>query len=59
MVNGGKYRLGFIDYDFYKNIIDQAAEMGVCAVKLNWLGEPTMHKNLVDMVRYAKRKGYN
>ncbi len=56
-VNGGKYELGFIDRSLYENLIDQAAEIGVEALKLNWLGEPTMHRNLADMVRYAKKKG--
>ncbi|MDP4183179.1 MAG: radical SAM protein [Bacillota bacterium] len=56
-VNGEKLKTGFIDFEFYKDIIDQAVDMGVKAVKLNWLGEPTMHKDLANMIRYAKDKG--
>ncbi len=56
-VNGGKFETGFIDFELYKNLIDQAVAIGVKAVKLNWLGEPTLHKRLVDMVKYAKEKG--
>lgn len=56
-VSGGKFETGFMDFSFYKKLIDQAAQIGVKAVKLNWLGEPTMHKDLVKMVTYAKEKG--
>lgn len=42
------------DFDLYKRIIDEAADLGVFAVKLYWLGEPLMNPRIVDMVRYAK-----
>ena len=28
-----------------------------CAIKLNWRGEPTLHKDLIEMIVYAKEKG--
>ncbi|WP_430883981.1 radical SAM/SPASM domain-containing protein [Fusibacter sp. JL216-2] len=43
--------------DVYKKIIDEAAEIGVYSIKLNWLGEPMVHPDIVEMVRYAKEKG--
>lgn len=39
------------------SLIDQAAEMGVPSIKLNWRGEPMMHPNLIEIIRYAKEKG--
>ena len=45
------------DFDLYKRLIDEAADIGVYALKLNWLGEPLMNPRIVDMVRYAKEKG--
>jgi radical SAM protein with 4Fe4S-binding SPASM domain len=41
----------------YAMIIDQVVEGGGLAVKLNYNGEPTVHKDLVWQVEYAKRKG--
>jgi radical SAM protein with 4Fe4S-binding SPASM domain len=52
-----KLKLGYMDFELYKNLIDQAAKIGVYSIKLNWLGEPLMHPRLVDMVKYAKEQG--
>ncbi len=41
----------------FKNIIDQAVDMGVPSIKLNYRGEPLMHPKLYRMVEYAKQKG--
>jgi radical SAM protein with 4Fe4S-binding SPASM domain len=46
-----------MDLDTYKKIIDEAAEIGVYSIKLNWRGESLINKNIVEMVRYAKEKG--
>jgi radical SAM protein with 4Fe4S-binding SPASM domain len=45
------------DFELYKRLIDEATELGVYALKLNWLGEPLMNPRIVDMVRYAKNRG--
>ena len=45
------------DFELYKRIIDEAADIGVYAIKLNWQGEPLMNPRIVDMVGYAKEKG--
>lgn len=45
------------DFSLYQRLIDEAAKLGIYAVKLNWLGEPLMNPRIVDMVRYAKSKG--
>lgn len=52
-----KLRLGFMDVEAYKAVIDEAIELGVSSVKLNWLGEPLLHPRIVEMVAYAKEKG--
>ena len=52
-----RYHAGLMDYELYKKIIDEAAEIGAYAIKLNWRGEPLLHPQVVDMVRYAKEKG--
>jgi radical SAM protein with 4Fe4S-binding SPASM domain len=47
----------YIDKEAYMDIIDQAVEHGVKAVKLQYLGEPLLHKDVVFQVEYAKKKG--
>ena len=52
-----KKSLGFMDFEFYKRIIDEGVKKGLCSIKLNWRGEPLMHPKLPQMIRYAKAKG--
>ena len=48
---------GFMDVEFAKMIIDQAARSGTKSIKLNWRGESGLHKGLEDLIRYAKQAG--
>lgn len=41
----------------YKDIIDQATAAGVRSIKLSFLGEPLLHKDVIWQVQYAKEKG--
>jgi radical SAM protein with 4Fe4S-binding SPASM domain len=52
---GGK---GFMSFDTFKKIIDEGAEYGLCAIKLNsgGRGEPLLNKSLPEMVAYAKKR---
>lgn len=50
-------KVGFMDFKLYKSLIDQGAENGLCSVKLNYLGEPLIHPDVVRQVRYTKEKG--
>jgi radical SAM protein with 4Fe4S-binding SPASM domain len=49
--------LGLMTREEYANIIDQGVEHGLKSIKLNYLGEPLAHKDVVWQVAYAKRKG--
>lgn len=55
--NSENFNVCNMDIKQYKNIIDQAVDIGVYAVKLNFRGEPLVHKDIVEMVEYAKEKG--
>jgi len=55
--NKSKFNISSMDLETFKKIIDEAVEIGVYSIKLNWLGEPLVHPNIVDMVKYAKAKG--
>jgi radical SAM protein with 4Fe4S-binding SPASM domain len=57
MERGSPITSRHFDYELYKRIIDEAVQVGVCAVKLNWRGEPLMNPRIADMIRYAKEKG--
>lgn len=50
---------GFMSLDLFKKIIDEGAEHGLCAIKLNSgeRGEPLLNKFVDKMVAYAKDKG--
>ena len=43
--------------NLFENIVDQAVDMGVPSIKLNYRGEPLMHPKLYKMIEYAKKKG--
>jgi radical SAM protein with 4Fe4S-binding SPASM domain len=48
--------MGVIDFEFFKNIVDQADEMGTGAVTIASRGEPTMHKKYAQMLEYLNKK---
>jgi radical SAM protein with 4Fe4S-binding SPASM domain len=48
---------GYMSKDEYKKIIDEAVENGVYSIKLNYLGEPLLHKDIIWQVEYAKKAG--
>ena len=50
----GKYLLG---WDCYKKLIDEAIEMGTKSLKLNYMNEPLVLKDLEKYIEYAKEKG--
>lgn len=49
--------LGYMTRDEYKMIIDQGVENGLYSIKLNYLGEPLLHKDIVWQIEYAKKAG--
>ncbi len=53
----GPSQSGLMDMGLYRKIIDEGAENGLCAIKLSLRGEPLIHKQVHEMVRYAKEKG--
>ncbi|MCL2591939.1 MAG: radical SAM protein [Defluviitaleaceae bacterium] len=47
---------GFMSFELFQKIIDESSEMNLYALKLNWRGEPLLHKQVIEMVKYAKSK---
>jgi len=52
-----KGQLGDMDFNLYKKIIDEGSRHKLWGVKLSYRGEPLLHKNIVEMASYAKKKG--
>ena len=52
-----KEKLGFMEFDLFKKIIDEGKEKGLCAVKLQVRGESFLHPKLFDCICYAKEAG--
>ena len=50
------YKKGAFDFDLAKKIIDEVAGK-VFALRLSWVGEPTLHPKFIDVLAYAKQKG--
>ena len=50
------FKRGLLDFALAKRIIDEIAGK-VPALRLSWVGEPTLHPRLVDTIRYAKERG--
>lgn len=50
------YKKGALDFRLITKIIDEIASK-VYALRLSWVGEPTLHPKFIDAIRYAKQKG--
>ena len=51
------WKIQMFDLDKYKCLIDEGVRNGLCSVKYNYLGEPTLNPHLVEMIEYAKEAG--
>ena len=47
---------GFMDFDFFRRIIDEAADIGVGRIHLYLHGEPLLHPRIGDMIRHVKSR---
>jgi len=52
-----KRKKGFMSMDLYKKVIDELKDTPAEFVYLHQFGESLLHKNLFDMIKYAKRAG--
>ena len=46
-----------MDTAFAKRMIDQGADHGLRSIKLNWRGESGLHRDLPEIIAYAKSRG--
>lgn len=52
-----KSMMGLMPWELFESLIDQATENGCNAITLASRGEPTLHKQFGDMLRYIHDKG--
>ena len=50
-------KVSYMTMDTFKKIVDESAKHHLPALKLSWRGETMLHKNFVEMIKYAKSKG--
>jgi hypothetical protein len=50
-------RQGVMDFDLFRKIVDECADLGITHVRVHNYGEPFLDRELVEKVRYAKSKG--
>src|SRR5690606_19218841 len=48
---------GVMDFDLFRKIVDECAELGITHVRVHNYGEPFLDRQLVEKVRYAKSRG--
>jgi radical SAM protein with 4Fe4S-binding SPASM domain len=48
---------GYMDFDLFRRIIDNAVEEGVKKIRLYLHGEPMLHPRIIDMFDYVKKAG--
>src|ERR687897_2107073 len=48
---------GVMNFDLFRKIVDECADLGITHVRVHNYGEPFIDKRLVEKVRYAKQKG--
>jgi len=51
-----KVTKGLMDFDLFERIVDEIAGK-VYALRLSLRGEPTLHGNFIEAIKYAKQKG--
>jgi hypothetical protein len=48
--------MGVMDFELFKNVVDEADNIGVGAITLGSRGEPTLAKKFKEMLEYASAK---
>jgi radical SAM protein with 4Fe4S-binding SPASM domain len=50
---------GFMDFNLYQKIVDEAANLGISRLRMFLHGEPLLHPKITDMIQYAKLKNFS
>ena len=47
----------FMDYDLFKKLVNECVQFKAYSIRISLRGEPFIHPNVIDMIRYAKDAG--
>lgn len=47
----------FMDFNLFKNIINECVRFGTYSIRLSLRGEPFLNRNVIEMIKYAKDSG--
>ena len=53
----GKGKSTWFPFDFFKEIIDYSVKKGTKVIKLNYVNEPLIRKDIIKFIEYSKSKG--
>ena len=53
----GRGKTTWFNFKAFKEIIDEGVEKGLKAIRLNYINEPLIRKDIIDFITYAKKKG--
>lgn len=52
-----KVKIGLMDFDLFKKLIDECAKYNVYSIRVSLRGEAFLHPHIFDMIKYAKDAG--
>jgi MoaA/NifB/PqqE/SkfB family radical SAM enzyme len=53
----GRGKSTWFNFKAFKEIIDEGVDKGLKAIRLNYINEPLIRKDIIDFIDYAKKKG--
>ena len=52
----GRGKTTWFNFEAFKEIIDEGVPKGLKAIRLNYINEPLIRKDIIDFISYAKKK---
>ena len=53
----GRGKKTWFSFEAFKEIIDEGVTKGLKAIRLNYINEPLIRKDIIDFIKYANKKG--
>ena len=53
----GRGKTTWFNINAFKEIIDEGVQKGLKAIRLNYINEPLIRKDIIEFINYAKKKG--
>ena len=54
---GDKINKGFMDFDLFKKVMDEASQNRIFSIRISHRGESFIHPEVIDFIKYAKEAG--